>query len=399
MSIAFHTPGFVAPAVPRARTARHAPQVLAEFARRSAELARDEHPDTVLDRLAAAVRPLTRMRTCAVVVIDTAAGPLRRAGVSGLPRDYVDRLEAGRRRGAFMATREAFLVGHPVLTPHCREAVLRDPRWSVAHDLVREADWDAFLAVPLLVRGRTIGSLTGFFGRGDAPDDAEVDWIARLAEQVALAVDDAASLARLRVEATETERGRLARDLHDSVAQMLYALSASARGLELRAGEETGFAADLVELRNLARSALTAMRATIAARRPLELDGEDLPGAVRRFAASASQRSGVDIEVACASLPSLPVGVEDDVFHLVQEAVNNVVKHARATSARIFLGVDDRGGLLVMVTDDGIGPGRAGATAGYGLQIMRERANRHRGELTIEAARPGTTVRLRLPLD
>jgi signal transduction histidine kinase len=388
MSISVHEP---------AVDVRRTPESLSRFARRSAALARSAGAEAVLDQLAAEVRPLTRMRTCAVVLIDAASGPLRRAGVSGLPVDYVERLEAGRRRGAFMATREAFLTGRPVLTPHCRDDVLRDARWSAAHDLVRDEDWDAFLAVPLFVRGRAIGSLTGFFGRDGAPDEAEVRWIAALAEHVALAADDAVTLARLRIEATEAERGRLARDLHDSVAQLLYSLSASTRALELQAEPESRFAADLGELRALAHSALAAMRGAIDARRPLELNGEDLAAAMRQFAAVISERTGLAVEVVCTELPPLPPGLEEDAFRLVQEAVNNAVKHARARAVLIVLR-GDGDAMELSVTDDGVGPGGTAPGSGHGMQIMRERVARHGGSLTISEADPGTVVRLRLPL-
>ncbi|MGY1806211.1 GAF domain-containing protein [Blastococcus sp. SYSU D00669] len=376
---------------------------LAAFAHTAAVIAREPTLETVLDRLADEVRAATGMCTCAVVLTDEGAGEFRYAGRSGLPPDYVERLEAARRNGAYMVTTEAVRTRRPIVARGTRDRVLGDPRWAPAYDLLRDAPWDAFVALPMIVRGRAIGALNGFHRVGHVPDDAEVGFLAAMADHAAIAVDNARMYRELQLRAAEEERQRLARDMHDSVTQALFSLTLQARSIELTAREraERGLITELAELRELAQSALTEMRALIQHRRPAELHEQGLAQGLRRHAAAVAGAAGLSAEVVCDEDPLLEQNLEEDLFRLVQEALNNVVKHARARHVRIELRRGtEQGTLVVEVIDDGVGLGHTGGGAmHFGMTTMQDRARRHGGTLTVGAGPGGigTMVRVVVP--
>lgn len=385
----------------RVRRALRRERQVSAFANTAAAIARDASLETVLDRLAAEVRTATGMATCAVVLMDGPGEEVRYVGRSGLPADYIELFEAARRNGAPMVTAEAFHTGRAVVSPGTRDRVLADERWGPVHDLARDSDWDTFLATPLIVRGRTIGALSGFHVRGHEPDQEDVRFLSVMADHAAIAVDNARMFAGLQLRAAEHERARLARDLHDSVNQALFSLTMQARGIELgvAAGHpDPDLALQLTELRELAQSALREMRALIQFRRPAELRDEGLVRGLERLAASTSQRTGLPVAVRALG-GALPIDefLEEDLFRLIQEALNNVVKHARATRAEIVLRCLDEGRLVVEVDDDGAGmpvhhdPG----SGGIGMSTMRERAEHHGGRLEVTRGPDGRGTRVR----
>lgn len=370
------------------------------FANTAAAIARESRLDVVLDKLAAEVRAATGMATCAVVLMDGPADEIRYAGRSGLPADYVELFEAARRNGAPMVTADAFRTGRTIVAPGTRERVLADARWAPAHAIARNADWSTFVATPLVVRGRAIGALSGFHVSGHEPDDEDVRFLSVMADHAAIAVDNARMFASLQLRAAEHERARLARDLHDSVNQALFSLTMQARGVELGAAghDDPELVAQLRELRELAQSALREMRALIQFRRPPELRDEGLVRGLERLADATSQRTGLPVRVV-ADDDELPIDqfLEEDLFRLVQEALNNVVKHARATKVDVALrwtGVDD---LEVEVVDDGAGaPLHAdpGVTEGIGMSTMRERTEHHGGRFAVGPGPDGRGTRV-----
>jgi signal transduction histidine kinase len=375
------------------------------FADTAAAIAQEPALDVVLDRLADEVRSVTGMPMCAVVLIDGTDEQLRYVGKSGLPRDYPERLEAVRRNGAPMVTTEAFRLGRPVVAPGCRAKVLADPRWSPAHELLEDVDWDTFVAVPLVVRRQAIGALTGFHPTGHHPDDEDVRFLSIMADQAAIAVDNARMFATLKLRAADAERERLARDLHDSVNQALFSLSLKARGIELTFARQDNpdLAAQLADVRQLAQNALSDMRALIQFRRPAELRDEGLLRGLERLAAATEQRTGLRVRLE-PSQEHLIIDdfLEDDLFRFVQEALNNVVKHARATEVDIVLrpSNEEPTSLVLEVIDDGIGLRPSSpADATFGMATMRERAERHgaRFEIGSGADGHGTVVRIVVP--
>jgi signal transduction histidine kinase len=385
--------------VPAGQAARWG-RLTAAFAEAASVIARETELSTVLDRLASEVRAVTGLLTCAIILVDEVTEALHHVGRSGLPEDYPTRVEQARRNGPPMATLEAYRQRRAVVATGSRARVLGDPRWAPTQSIVQDNDWDTFVAVPLIVRGDSIGVMTGFSPGGSEPSAADMQFLQVMADHAAIAVDNARMSAELQ---------RLADDLHDSVNQALFSLSVSSRGLELRVRncddrplDRETLAGELGELRALAQEALSDMRSLIEYRRPLELREPGLVRALETLAESTSRRTGLVVEVhSDAEGPlCLDGAVEEDLFRLVQEALNNVAKHARARTVAVEVLTHGADGLAVEVTDDGVGLHES-ATAGthFGMRTMRERATRHGARLTFGPGpgAVGTRVRVCVP--
>jgi signal transduction histidine kinase/DNA-binding LacI/PurR family transcriptional regulator len=208
------------------------------------------------------------------------------------------------------------------------------------------------------------------------------------------------------------ERHRLAGELHDSVSQALFSMTLHTRAMQLalqQSGDGQGaggsgrsrVARGLDELRELTQSALSDMRSLIFQLRPDALRDEGLVEVVRRHAAGVAARENLDVQVH-APEDRLPLDerAEEDLLRVVQEALHNIVKHARASRVRIRLvePADAAGTLVVEVADDGVGFDPDVAHPGHlGLDTMRERTLRLGGRLTVESSPAGSTVRAVLP--
>jgi signal transduction histidine kinase len=401
-------PASFAEEVPTGQAARWA-RLTAAFAEAASVIAREADLSTVLDRLASEVRAVTGLLTCAIILVDEVTEALHHVGRSGLPDDYPKRVEEARRNGPPMATLEAYRQRRAVVATGSRARVLGDPRWAPTQNIVRDNDWDTFVAVPLIVRGEPIGVITGFSPGGSEPSAADMQFLQAMADHAAIAVDNARMSAELQLRAAEEERQRLARDLHDSVNQAIFSLTLCSRGLELRVQvsgdaplDREALAGDLRELRELAQEALSDMRSLIEYRRPLELRDRGLVGALETLAESTSRRTGLTVEVHSGAEGTLHLdrAVEEDLFRLVQEALNNVAKHAQARTVAVEILSDGPDGLAVEVVDDGVGLGEpSGVRAHFGMQTMRERAARHGARLTFGPGPDdvGTRVRVSVP--
>jgi len=203
---------------------------------------------------------------------------------------------------------------------------------------------------------------------------------------------DLRETSRRLVEVQEAERRLLARELHDRVGQNLTALglnlSIVARGLPADAYPE--LAARLEDSSVLLQGTVDAMRDVMAELRPHTLDDYGLPAALRSLATGFSKRTGIQVAFE-GDLPGtdLPKTVDLAMFRIAQEALNNVAKHSKANRVDIeFKRVN--GSALLSVADNGIGfdPRRAGASkpnGGWGLLIMRERAEAVGAEFSLRA--------------
>jgi PAS domain S-box-containing protein len=315
------------------------------------------------------------------------------APVDRWPADFAVRLEEARSRGAELTSFAALRAGRAVVARRRKSRMLADPRWAPLHDQLDSLAWDDFVAVPLVVRGRAVGALNVYCRPGDEPDDDEVAFLTAMADQAAVAVENARLLAEVRSEAALRERHRLARELHDSACQRLFSMT-----LHLRAAELTRSAASpavpdpvLKTLDELVHAALDDMRALIFELHPTLLETHGLVSAVREQAASISRRGepAVTVDGPDERL-DIAAETELDVYRLVQEALHNCVKHARAAHAHVRIGPadDNPRTLLVEVEDDGVGFDPATVTPGLGLVSMRERTERLGGQLVV-ARRPG----------
>ncbi|MFA6561172.1 MAG: ATP-binding protein [Verrucomicrobiia bacterium] len=208
------------------------------------------------------------------------------------------------------------------------------------------------------------------------------------------------------VQLQETERGRVALELHDNITQLLCAIlfrsQALADKLSARDGPAKKEAAKLRELLGQAAEEVERISRNL---RPSVLEALGLVAVLRDASTEFADRTGVAVKLACVQLPApLPAGTELALYRILQEALKNVEKHARARHVTVCLRL--RGAFVQLaVHDDGIGfdpdhhpAGRKGKS-GLGLLGMRERANYVGGTLKIKSVRrAGTEIEALIPL-
>ena len=260
------------------------------------------------------------------------------------------------------------------------------------------------LYVPLVAHGRAIGVIDAHDRLGDDPRFTADDM--RLAEsfaaRAAVAVDLSERVARdsLRrvVAAQELERRRLARELHDETGQALTSILLGLRAMEDAKTDEQVRAA-AAALRELVVRTLQDVRQLAVELRPSALDDFGLVAALERLVETWADQTQIRVELEAGLSGRLGPEIETTLYRIVQEALTNIVKHARASRVSIVL--SDRGGAVtVVIEDDGIGFAPEGAREeGLGLVGMRERVALVGGRLRVESrARAGTTLIVEVPL-
>lgn len=332
------------------------------------------------------------------------------AGFHRRPPDFFDRLLRCRDRGATLHTLNTFETAEPVVVPNRWAAVQDDPAWEPLHVYMREPRWDWFASVPLMVRGRVEGILNAYFAPGQVVGERTLEFLIAMADQAAVAVDYAALLQREREEARQRERRRLARDLHDSIVQQVFAIGMQAKAMGALGERGSPVPPEVArrvaaEVGGLSHAVLADLRAMVHELRPTASTDVGLENAVRALVESTTHRTGLHFSTVMGKgLQELAPDLAEDVYRIVAEGVHNVVKHADATGVVLRLGVRGRR-MTASVSDDGHGlgpdapPPAAGARGGYGFTTMRERAERWGGTLTITSRRTvGTTVRAVIPM-
>lgn len=249
---------------------------------------------------------------------------------------------------------------------------------------------------PLTSAGATVGAITLYSGLAHYFDEEEVHLLTALAEDFSFALE-AAEVARERAAAEEAlhrERGRLARDLHDSVTQALFAVSLKAESLTAgREAELSPAVAEVArEVQRLSRGALAQMRTLL-----LELRGdalEEVPVSQLLSCAveAAEARTSTTLRLHIAGDARLPAALHVAIYRITQEALNNVVRHARAAHAWVELHLEP-GHVHLLIRDDGCGfdpsvhdPSRLGLTS------MRERALEADADFHVVSEVDGGTV-------
>lgn len=215
--------------------------------------------------------------------------------------------------------------------------------------------------------------------------------------------DDRGRLLERILSAQETERVRIARDLHDGLGQNLTSML-----LHLRVMEDTptiDVAREHVStLRRIAATSLEDLRRVVRETRPPVLDDLGLAAALEKQLADLQDISGIAVTFTCDGrvIERLPAAVETALYRVIQEAVTNAVRHSRAGHLMVTLTRND-GEVLVTITDDGIGFDAAavlhGARPPFGLLGMQERVRPLGGSVTFTSdAGRGTVVHVRVPL-
>ncbi len=274
----------------------------------------------------------------------------------------------------------------------------------IVDDVLAEADYlglaersltRAELVMPIELSGRVLGLLNV-----ESPEPAsfgaeDVALLETVADVLAGALENFRLYRRAQSAAALEERNRLARELHDSVTQQLFSmtLTAQAARAHLEKNPQRA-AAQLERLQETASAALAEMRALIFQLRPPALRDQGLVAALQQHAAMISRREGLRIELNVSGDERLARGVEQPLFRIVQESLNNVIKHAKATNVKVSLEFTSEQ-LRVRVTDDGQGfdPNGPAALGGRHLGVigMRERAAEIGGTMELVSTPGGGT--------
>ncbi|MFQ5434090.1 MAG: histidine kinase [Anaerolineae bacterium] len=207
---------------------------------------------------------------------------------------------------------------------------------------------------------------------------------------------------REREAVLEEERARIARDLHDGVAQTLYFLALKADLARQQMGQNPeGAAADLQEVGQKARQVIREVRRTIFALRPLGWKNGGFLSALNRFIAGFAEQVGWQTELEIADDCPIPQRLEPVIYRLVQESLNNVAKHAQATLVSLRLcPAEDRRSLILTVRDNGQGfDPETENGSGLGLSQMEARVTAVGGDFQLHSQhQAGTTITAKLPL-
>jgi signal transduction histidine kinase len=287
--------------------------------------------------------------------------------------------------------------------------------------------------IPLMVRGRRMGLVVLSYPGVHEWSETGLRPYHATAAQLAIAIDSRLQQ-RLLYErgqqlAVLQERERLARELHDSVTQLIFSTTLIAQSIAPAWKRDPMEGQRRVDrLLELSQTALREMRSLLFELRPVAgvespappqnaaqtLTGPErvrrygLLEALRALAGDASQ-DGVQVAVRTYEFSPAHFGaaqnettVEQDIYRIVQEALNNAIKHARAHEILVLLDGSDSGQLCLSISDDGVGfvpgPGEESQAGGFGMKTMSERAATFGGSLrVISAPGRGTTIEVNIP--
>lgn len=288
-------------------------------------------------------------------------------------------------------------TGQPLIVndPHA------DPRFNRNVDRNTGFLTRSILCVPLQIKGRTIGVLQVLNKPSDSGfDEEDLELLRTLASQAAIAIENARLYRNLQeehdriIEAQEEVRRELARNLHDGTVQMLSALAMNiehARALWQHAPERID--AELQTIHQIAGRAIQETRTLLFELRPIILETQGLAAALESYVDRLNERGTTGTRVTLEvppDLPRLPAKVERTLFAIVQEAVTNALKHARAATIQVLVR-PTADALELVVQDDGDGFDLQRTQAIYahsgslGLVNMRERAELIGADLRIES--------------
>jgi nitrate/nitrite-specific signal transduction histidine kinase len=282
--------------------------------------------------------------------------------------------------------------GEPLVVPD----VSTDPR--LTRMVVRKDGLRSLAVTPLNSKGRVLGTIFAITHDAREFTEQDVQLLTSIGNQIGVAVENARLYEQAQQSAIIEERSRLARELHDSVTQSLYSLT-----LLAEAGQRLAKAGDIERAREylhrlgeIGQQSLKEMRLLVYELRPLALREEGFVGALNQRLDAVERRAGVEARMVTEGKLELPENVEEALYRIAQEALNNALKHAAPTSVEVTIRADGRR-VELEVADDGRGfdLDAVEGGGGMGLVSMRERAEKIGGTLqVISAAGEGTRVKV-----
>jgi PAS domain S-box-containing protein len=292
------------------------------------------------------------------------------------------------------AVKQALDQGQAFVIPDAQTS----PLPSALREHMRARNIHTVMVVPLRARGAVIGMMGVGTDQADRVfTPAEVALAETIAGAIAGAIKNVRLYEQAQVVAADAERQRLARELHDSVAQSLYSMTLLANGWGTMAeqGRLEDAADCFTRIGDVGQQALKEMRLLIYQLRPPILEEVGLVGALQQRLDSVEQRASVETRLLTeGDVDQIPHAVEEQLFHIALQALNNALWHAGATAVTVRIQTQESRGVL-SVEDNGIGFDPAAPSAGMGLGTMRERAAVIGGEMSITSTpQQGTKVEI-----
>ena len=340
--------------------------------------------DQVLEIVCTEAQHLTGATGSAVLLL-TDSTWLEVAHQSGRPMTAAQRLQKdGSLAHEVMHKGKPVRLNDPTLVEHSQAL-----QWP--------ADLTALLSLPLHVNDEIIGVLDVVNKAGGFSDE-DMRVMTVFANQAAVAIEHVRLQQQAERFAVLEERQRLARELHDSVTQSLYSVTlyANAAALALAADKEEATAGYLAELQETAQEGMRDMRLLIFQLHPPVLEAEGLVAALQARLAAVEDRAGLQTQLRVEDERRLPIEIEEDLYWIAQEGLNNVRRHAAAqhVSVHLFFTAST---IRLEVVDDGVGFDLQAVSAEGrgigGLRSIAERTARLGGRLVHES-RPGEGTRL-----
>lgn len=264
---------------------------------------------------------------------------------------------------------------------------------------------NALMIAPLITAGKTIGVIMVKSDNYAVFDEDDLETLESVAFQVASAIEYARLLRKTKDMAIVEERTRLARDMHDGVAQNLAYLLIQVDRCLAMVDEGSRVEQQLETIGLLLEHNIDELRRNIFDLRPLEFEDKTLLEVLENVVTEFGRRW--NLQVSCSvrgQVEAIPAEVESSLYRIVQEGLSNARQHAHCRRVSVDVTVNEDGWLVLCIEDDGRGfapDGRQTEASGHGLGLvsMRERAESVRGSLTIESSpEAGTRIVAQLPL-
>ena len=269
---------------------------------------------------------------------------------------------------------------------------------DTAKDYLSKRGARALLGIPLILGDQPIGSIVVRFAKLREFGSVEIELAQGLAEQATLAWQLTRLAEQAQKAAITEERNRMAREIHDTLAQSFAGILIQLRAAkQIMNGNKPEFGAHLDSAMNLALEGLSEARRSVKGLRPQLLRDGDIVHALERLVSQLSSESHMKIHLSISGeLPVLPPDLESNILRLTQEAITNAIRHSGGSRIHVKLSMDSEI-LKLLIDDDGDGfdPHISTLNRGFGLVSMQERAERIGGDLTI-LTKPGAGTKLHL---
>ncbi len=298
---------------------------------------------------------------------------------------------------------ETIVSGEPVLLQNVYEETKLAQVWRAAMGDLLKTTFHyicSWMAVPLTLRDQVIGMLVLASKEKNAFTSHHATLALAIANQAAIAIENARLYEQAQELAALEERQKLARELHDSISQALYSIALGLHTARIQLDRDPQKLPESIDdLLLLVEAALVEMRSLIFELRPESLEHEGLVAALARLGAVLQARHPISVQTDLCREPGLPLKSKQELYRIAQEALHNTVKHAHSNKVDLVLRWTTDA-VILEICDDGVGFDPLGSFPGHlGLRSMQERVGHLGGILQIESAPgQGTHLLAQVPL-